>query len=101
MTEPYNPCPNGIHVCGVDDATNEFTTEANFPGRTHEDFLRVKALYDELYPGWKRVKFDVAADGGRKRTECLWISPNTIARGMPLFSTRHVESVPAPGTAAV
>jgi DNA adenine methylase len=58
-------------------------------------------LYDdELFPDWQRVKFDTAADGGRKRTEVLWLSPNACDRGRPLFSTRHVESVPAPGTAA-
>lgn len=33
-------------------------------------------LYDkELYPDWKRVKLPTIADGAKKRTEILWISP--------------------------
>jgi DNA adenine methylase len=59
------------------------------------------ALYDkELYPDWQRVEIAARADGGIGRTEVLWLSPHACDRGRPLFSTRHVESVPAPGTAA-
>lgn len=29
-TNPYNPCRFGLHVCGVDEEANLFTTEANF-----------------------------------------------------------------------
>jgi hypothetical protein len=37
-------------------------------------------LYDkELYPDWKRIKLPTVADGAKKRTEVLWISP--AARG--------------------
>lgn len=36
-------------------------------------------LYDaELYPDWQRVEFSTHADGGRDRTEVLWISPNAV-----------------------
>lgn len=34
-------------------------------------------LYDrELYPDWQRVERKTFADGARKRTEVLWLSPN-------------------------
>jgi len=36
------------------------------------------ALYDELYGDWQRVEFSTHADGGRDRTEVLWISPNAV-----------------------
>lgn len=32
-------------------------------------------LYDELLDGWQRVERDAYADGGRHRTECLWLNP--------------------------
>lgn len=32
-------------------------------------------LYDELYKGWEKVERGAMADGGKKTTECLWISP--------------------------
>lgn len=32
-------------------------------------------LYDDALPGWRRVERQAWADGGRKRTECLWINP--------------------------
>jgi len=36
-------------------------------------------LYDrELYPDWKRIERKTFADGARKRTEVLWLSPNII-----------------------
>lgn len=36
-------------------------------------------LYDvELYPDWRRVERHTHADGGRDRTEVLWISPNAV-----------------------
>jgi DNA adenine methylase len=35
-------------------------------------------LYDnELYPGWQRVQRQTHAEGAAKRTEVLWLSPNT------------------------
>lgn len=38
-------------------------------------------LYDvELYPEWHRITRQTHADGARKRTEVLWISPNAVAR---------------------
>lgn len=38
-------------------------------------------LYDvELYPDWQRVTRQTHADGARKRTEVLWISPNAVVR---------------------
>lgn len=33
-------------------------------------------LYDELYAGWRRVEMLAMAEGGRKRSESLWLSPN-------------------------
>lgn len=42
-------------------------------------------LYDrELYPDWHRVERPSLADGGRARTEVLWISPAAAARGRQL-----------------
>lgn len=39
-------------------------------------------LYDkELYPDWQRFERQHLADGARKRTEVLWISPNTQING--------------------
>lgn len=37
-------------------------------------------LYDERLPGWKRVERRAFADGGRERTECIWINPAAQAR---------------------
>jgi DNA adenine methylase len=35
-------------------------------------------LYDiELFPTWQRIQRDAYADGASKRTEVLWLSPNT------------------------
>jgi DNA adenine methylase len=33
-------------------------------------------LYDELFAGWRREDRAALADGARKRTESLWLSPN-------------------------
>ena len=33
-------------------------------------------LYNELYKGWDKIERNAFADGGGKRVECLWISPN-------------------------
>lgn len=42
-------------------------------------------LYDrELYPDWHRIERASLADGGRARTEVLWISPAAAARGRQL-----------------
>ncbi len=47
------------------------------------------ALYDkDLYPDWQRVEMHSAADGGIKRTEVLWISPQACRTARPLFSHR-------------
>lgn len=36
-------------------------------------------LYDrELYPDWRRVTCRALADGGRERTEALWLSPRVV-----------------------
>jgi DNA adenine methylase len=37
-------------------------------------------LYDGLYADWMRVERETLADGARKRTECLWLSPKTMER---------------------
>src|SRR3546814_18657998 len=37
-------------------------------------------LYAEALPGWKRVERMAHADGGRERTECLWINPAAVPR---------------------
>ena len=34
-------------------------------------------LYDRLYAGWRMHERIAHADGARRRTEVLWISPNT------------------------
>lgn len=34
-------------------------------------------LYDDLYADWRRVEKSALADGAVKRTEVLWISPNS------------------------
>ena len=36
--------------------------------------------YDRVLDGWRRVERDAYADGGRPRTECLWINPAAQAR---------------------
>jgi DNA adenine methylase len=33
-------------------------------------------LYDDLFADWRRIDHAAHSDGARKRTECLWISPN-------------------------
>jgi len=33
------------------------------------------ALYDELYPTWRKYERKALADGGRARTEVVWINP--------------------------
>lgn len=37
------------------------------------------ALYDEQLAGWRRVETVAMADGGRERTEVLWINPAAAA----------------------
>lgn len=37
----YAPCRNGIHICGIDDARDEFVTVANHPGVS-------RSLFDKL-----------------------------------------------------
>ncbi len=40
----------------------------------------------ELFPDWRRVDFVTHADGGRVRTEVLWLSPNTVQPQIQLFA---------------
>jgi DNA adenine methylase len=44
-------------------------------------------LYDRLLAGWVRHEKEAYADGGRKRTECVWLNPACAsqlpAQGMP------------------
>ncbi|MFN8468585.1 MAG: DNA adenine methylase [Caldilineaceae bacterium] len=35
-------------------------------------------LYDELFAGWRRMEKETHADGGRDRTEVLWIKPGAF-----------------------
>jgi DNA adenine methylase len=37
-------------------------------------------LYDRLYAGWMKVSKTARTDGGKKRVECLYISPNAAER---------------------
>lgn len=37
-------------------------------------------LYDELFGDWLKVEKKTLADGGRSRTECLWINPAAAAK---------------------
>ncbi len=60
-------------------------------------------LYDnELYPDWQRVERTAFADGARRRTEVLWLSPAAFRRlgGTMLFPlelpTLNPWAVPAP-----
>lgn len=34
------------------------------------------ALYDELYADWQLIKGSAVAQNGKRRVECLWLSPN-------------------------
>ena len=36
-------------------------------------------MYDDMLLGWKKVQTKALADGGRPRTEILWISPNIVS----------------------
>lgn len=36
-------------------------------------------LYDDLYPGWRRIDMAAHADGASDRIESLWLSPNCPA----------------------
>jgi DNA adenine methylase len=38
------------------------------------------ALYDELYAGWMKVMKSTTAQNGKRRVECLWLSPNIKTR---------------------
>ena len=38
------------------------------------------AMYDEYLPNWRKSFKDTFADGAKKRTEVLWISPNCDSR---------------------
>lgn len=52
-------------------------------------------LYDELFAGWESHQAHVAADGGRSRTEVLWLNPACSARlhGAGLFAPGNVQYV--------
>jgi hypothetical protein len=41
--EIYNPCRDGIHVCGIDPAVELHFTEVNIPWASRADFDRVRA----------------------------------------------------------
>ena len=43
-------------------------------------------LYDHALSGWRRIETDALADGARKRTEVLWISPSADRAMAPFFS---------------
>jgi len=42
-------------------------------------------LYDEALRGWAVLEHHALADGGRARTEVLWINQRAVAAGAPLF----------------
>lgn len=46
-------------------------------------------IYNDLYTGWKRYDRAAYADGARKRTECLWLSPGIIAQQKSLDLILH------------
>ena len=48
-------------------------------------------LYDELYADWPRFERQHMADGARRRTEALWLSPSTVD-ALPSLFTRPVAS---------
>lgn len=41
-------------------------------------------LYDELYAGWTRAEFKALADGAKRRTEYLWLSPRVAEQVLRL-----------------
>jgi len=45
-------------------------------------------LYEELYAGWRMVARPAYADGARRRTEALWLSPNCQVQPSLLEVTR-------------
>ena len=46
-------------------------------------------LYDRLFAGWRMHERIAHADGARRRTEVLWISPNTPVLNLELWERRH------------
>lgn len=83
------PYPSGVRDPG-DDYAHEMTDDDH---RKLAETLRMVRgmvvisgypcdLYDrELYPDWRRFERQALADGARKRTEVLWISPNVQYSG--------------------
>jgi DNA adenine methylase len=83
------PYPSGVRDPG-DDYAHEMTDDDH---RELAETLRMVRgmvvisgypcdLYDrELYPDWRRFERQALADGARKRTEVLWISPNVQYSG--------------------
>ena len=55
------------------EAARSLTGMVVLSGYPHE-------LYDDMLPDWKRVERIAHADGGRERTECLWINPAAAER---------------------
>lgn len=41
MPRPYAPCAFGLHVCGCDEAADEFVTVANLPARSAAEARRM------------------------------------------------------------
>jgi hypothetical protein len=41
----YSPCKNGIHVCGISAAEEEFVTVANVPGVSERKFDMLENEY--------------------------------------------------------
>lgn len=45
MSQPYSPCHNGIHVCGITGDEEEFATVANVPGVTEQKFDELQSHF--------------------------------------------------------
>ncbi|HKJ77257.1 MAG TPA: DNA adenine methylase [Gammaproteobacteria bacterium] len=52
-------------------------------------------LYDDLFGGWPRYDKDSQVDGGRTKTESLWLAPHTAEAipTQPLFLDREMEAL--------
>ena len=44
----YEPCPFGVHVCGINGGETEFVTVANFPRCTPEKFYSARDSLGDL-----------------------------------------------------
>lgn len=52
-------------------------------------------LYDEMLQGWQRFSFKAWADGGRERTECVWLNDQVVQR---LNEERSQQLLPMEGS---